>query len=477
MKNYRIIFLTLLITLVHLTDTFAGRRTYVYNLTPNERSQLVTQMMAYLNSQQNSNTSVLTDRYLIIKQHKDNDPYIHHYNHTFLGWHRSFLGRMEAYVMPRLSNSLRNKLNGLLPYWDPTTTIPSQFYNGSSVLDGFEDLQDQSPYNNGSSYNVNKFTSSNFCNNYSNGSSSTYCGLARSRAIDKFAADLECEHNDVHNAIGGAMRNPTTSPAAAIFWIWHAWVDEIYWDYEICKGLYASLPYSTSFSGNSTDQYWYTGGSDSVQRVQVTGSNGPHSGSRHLTMDVKINRRYSTNEAILNLNLSNQSNVILTFWWKEFGDEDNDEDGVYISDGGPYVKVMELKNAPYNTWEQRVLNITRLAADNGLNTNSTFKVKFQQRDNYRITTDGFAFDDISVTSGSSSCDNIDSKLRGRTKSSSDDINWTRRRDATISGKTGPDNASNGRYYLYVEASYGNSPSIVATITKSSSPSNSTISFD
>jgi len=41
-----------------------------------------------------------------------------------------------------------------------------------------------------------------------------------------------------------------------------------------------------------------------------------------------------------------------------------------------------------------------LASSNGLNLTATFVVKFQQYDNYAIATDGFAFDDISVTEGS-----------------------------------------------------------------------------
>jgi hypothetical protein len=39
-------------------------------------------------------------------------------------------------------------------------------------------------------------------------------------------------HNSVHNAVGGAMLDPSTSPAAVIFWAWHAYVDNIYAQWE-----------------------------------------------------------------------------------------------------------------------------------------------------------------------------------------------------------------------------------------------------
>ncbi len=384
---------------------------------------------------------------------------------------------MEAYIMPRLSASIRNTLNGLLPYWDPTTEIPDAFFDSDAVLPGFAPLEDKTPYNNGASYNVSRFTQNNFCTNYSSGSGQIYCNTqfnnqtnAASRAIDKFGADLECEHNNVHDSIGGVMANPQASPAAAIFWIWHAWVDEIYWDYEICNGSYASPPYSTSFNSNSLDNSWYIGSSNSFGRAQVTTANGPHSGSQHLTMDTNTNNNYSTNEAILNLNLSGMSNVQLSFWWKEWSDETQDQDGVYFSDGGPFVKVASLSGGG-TTWAQQTLNISTLASNNGLSLTNTFKIKFQQYDNYRITTDGMAFDDISVTGTMASglCTDFETgwdwwqNLVG----SGDDINWERRTGSTPSSNTGPGSAFSGDYYIYLEAT-GNGtgyPSKVANLRR------------
>src|SRR5262249_53825600 len=46
---------------------------------------------------------------------------------------------------------------------------------------------------------------------------------------------------------------------------------------------------------------------------------------------------------------------------------------------------------------QFTLDLDALAAANGLALTSTFIVEFQQYDDYPIATDGFAFDDVSVT--------------------------------------------------------------------------------
>ena len=165
---------------------------------------------------------------------------------------------------------------------------------------------------------------------------------------------------------------------------------------------YASVPYSTGFE-SGYDANWSTQGSTSYSRIQLTTANTPHSGSYHLTMDVTTNGNYNTNEAWMGLNLSGQSQVDLSFWWKDFSDETHAADGVYFSDdgGANFVKVQDLNGGSYtnNSWSQFNLDVDQLASANGLNLSGTFVVKFQQYDNYSITTDGMAFDDISVTGG------------------------------------------------------------------------------
>ena len=163
---------------------------------------------------------------------------------------------------------------------------------------------------------------------------------------------------------------------------------------------YATLPYSTGFESGTFDQYWFTQSSNSEGRIQITTAYTPHSGSYHMTMDDNLNGGlYSQNEAWLRLNLAGKSDVALSFWWKEFGDEDHTQDGVFFSDNGgsTFAKVYSLIGGS-TTYQQIDLDVDQLASAAGLSLTGTFVIKFQQYDNYSISTDGMAFDDILVES-------------------------------------------------------------------------------
>ncbi|KAB2879117.1 T9SS type A sorting domain-containing protein [bacterium] len=165
------------------------------------------------------------------------------------------------------------------------------------------------------------------------------------------------------------------------------------------SGGYATLPYSFGFE-TALDAYWATSSSNSFGRILRTTANAPHSGSYHLTMDVTTNNNYSENHADLKVNLSGYTNATLSFWWKDFGDENHTNDGVYFSSNGgsTFTKVYTFLPASYSTvYTQFTLDIDALCASNGLTMTSTFVIRFQQYDNYVIATDGMSFDDISVT--------------------------------------------------------------------------------
>lgn len=42
-------------------------------------------------------------------------------------------------------------------------------------------------------------------------------------------------HGSVHIAIGGTMSSIMIASAAPIFWCWHAFVDHIYWNWQMCQ--------------------------------------------------------------------------------------------------------------------------------------------------------------------------------------------------------------------------------------------------
>jgi PKD repeat protein len=162
---------------------------------------------------------------------------------------------------------------------------------------------------------------------------------------------------------------------------------------------YAAVPYNTGFESGSFDQYWFTQSNNSEGRILITSANTPR-GSYHMTMDDNLNGGlYAQNEAWLRVNLAGKGDVDLTFWWKEFSDEDHTQDGVFFSDNGgaSFTKVRNLTGGS-TTYQQITMDVDQLAAANGLALTGTFVIKFQQYDNYGITTDGMAFDDVSVIS-------------------------------------------------------------------------------
>lgn len=145
-------------------------------------------------------------------------------------------------------------------------------------------------------------------------------------------------------------------------------------------------------------------------RTRVTNVNTPNAGSYHLTMDSSADGVNARNEATLTLNLAGKRDVELTFWMKEFGDEDHgpptspftngaDFDGVAISaDGITWYEVQGLRTTDgvSSLYKKFTVDLSGTAALHGLTFNENFKIRFNQFDNYTISTDGFAFDDVSV---------------------------------------------------------------------------------
>ena len=168
------------------------------------------------------------------------------------------------------------------------------------------------------------------------------------------------------------------------------------------------LPFLEDFESGSLAPCWATS-STGRGRIALTRANGPYSGNYHLVMDSRRSGTYSLNELILTLDLSGKSGVALGFDHKEFKDEDHvmpsrfsgshKSDGVAVSaDGNTWYKVQGLTAADgiSSGWKRFEVDLDAAVAAAGIGYNSAFKIKFQQYDNYPATSDGFAFDEISL---------------------------------------------------------------------------------
>ncbi|MCP4256320.1 MAG: LEPR-XLL domain-containing protein, partial [Planctomycetes bacterium] len=165
------------------------------------------------------------------------------------------------------------------------------------------------------------------------------------------------------------------------------------------------IPYSQDFTlgkPDATDGWEYY--SDNEGRIEVVGG--------HLRMDdITGNSIYSSNEAILHLNLTNTTGVTLSLdHWSLSDEVDNlpnsflgrfKGDGIALSvDGQNWVKVTDLNvNFINQTFDLDIIIQQAKIAANSTDL-SNVRIKFQQYDNYSANTDGREFDNIVVNSSS-----------------------------------------------------------------------------
>jgi hypothetical protein len=212
---------------------------------------------------------------------------------------------------------------------------------------------------------------------------------------------------------GAATASPTFTPAATGAYVFELSVndgnvasapDTV--TINVSSAPTAGLPFVEDFESGSLGSYWAATGAANF-RTQVTSANGPR-GTRHATMDSSASNVYSRNELTLTIDLEGKQGIVLSFWAKEFGDEAHappsnpfsggaNFDGVAVStDGTNWYEVHSLRSLT-SSYAQQTVDLDAAIAARGLAYTKTFKIRFNQYDNYSITTDGIAIDDIRIT--------------------------------------------------------------------------------
>ncbi len=163
----------------------------------------------------------------------------------------------------------------------------------------------------------------------------------------------------------------------------------------------ASFPTCADFETGSLPGYMYplaTSNGGANGRVEVTTA-FPNTGLYGLDIDTDCDEcgGETLQSATMVIDLSGESNVELDFWVHEHGDENNPEDGVFISDdgGGTWAEILSLNDFP-SSYENVSLDLAAAATDAGMNLVDGFQIRFQSMDNSWIPTDGYSFDDICV---------------------------------------------------------------------------------
>ena len=154
-----------------------------------------------------------------------------HDDFNFMPFHRVYLEGMEDFFM------LNNHPEFVpLPSWDPSTSVPPEFQVVDSdclatncnngVVPGSTPAQYcSSSINWNPNINIPNYLS-NLCN-YSF-SPTVPAGIN----VNGLSRKLETPyHNSVHGAMGGNMSN-FSSPSSPIFWVWHAYLDDMWKEWE-----------------------------------------------------------------------------------------------------------------------------------------------------------------------------------------------------------------------------------------------------
>jgi Zn-dependent metalloprotease len=167
---------------------------------------------------------------------------------------------------------------------------------------------------------------------------------------------------------------------------------------------------SETFESGTLSGAWSTYSSLATGRIQVTGSYGTGGGSYSLLMDNNdpSGTGYNLNEAVWTVDLSGVASPTLTFVQNAYSDEDHTlttakytghaiGDGVSISaDGVTWSRVWQGTYLG-SGYQPVSIDLAAAAASAGMTLGSNFKIKFQQYDNYDLTTDGRGWDNISIT--------------------------------------------------------------------------------
>ena len=111
----------------------------------------------------------------------------------FVAWHQHFLAELETWLVNNGGSQFVP-----LPYWDPAKPIPAQL--------------------NKSNTNVNMPLPKNLRS----------AALKKVNSYDVLNGRLIPYHGAVHDALGGQMPNPNTSPSDPIFWPFHSFLVSVY---------------------------------------------------------------------------------------------------------------------------------------------------------------------------------------------------------------------------------------------------------
>jgi len=163
-------------------------------LSPQERQTLVDLMLRYI-----------TDE--IVDHHGG----IRHRGATLFTGHRSYIAKMESFLSSNGGGQFVP-----LPKWDPAIPIPVEF----NVVKPQDDGTARPALVN---LNPQRILPSEYkCPEL----------IQRFDSLESLGLSIDPWHGGAHMSVGGTMADGRIAPAAPIFWCYHAFLDEIYFDWD-----------------------------------------------------------------------------------------------------------------------------------------------------------------------------------------------------------------------------------------------------
>jgi len=177
-----------------------------------------------------------------------------------------------------------------------------------------------------------------------------------------------------------------------------------YEDWEVVNGSLSSD--GEIYSGNSYVWNFNTDHQNEGRARWGTNTHQPNTGLGALTLDRNPSQagNYAVNYTTLTLDLSNyteSTELFLSFWWADHGDETHTNDKVWIRGSYSDSWVMLYELDPKSTTDDHYQLVSDLDIDAALDAvsqtvSSSFQLRFGQQDDYNTDWDGISFDDIVI---------------------------------------------------------------------------------
>ena len=254
-----------------------------------------------------------------------------------------------------------------------------------------------------------------------------------------------------------------------------------------------SLKFFEDWESGSISSNWTVSSSNSYGDVDVSSNSdcgSPYAGSNHLILRSTSNSNLVNNTVKTNFSLAGISNLTFNFYHiDDSGDDEEDScsshsglfancDGVFFTcDGSYWYKITDLAND--NTYTNYDFDLTNNITEQcGGTTNSSFSIKFSQKDDFPCSSDGRAIDNINLTSQDVSSLNLNTINGGEIRLGYDNV--------TYSGNLNDKNwhlitgtFTNSNLSLYVDGTYQGSTTssnLIPTSENMTIGSNSTGSY-